>query len=130
RLEQRDGKRPVGSLGTWVVPGWAGDLSMVVALRRSYAEQSSQEMAVKIASQLTTPQTINVEGKKYTFSLRPERTYRPFSVTLLKTTHEVYTGTISSNDPQGIPKNFQSRVRIENPVTRENREVDIYMNNP
>ena len=49
--------------------------------------------------------------------------YHPFSVTLLKTTHEVYRGT-------EIPKNFQSRVRINNPQTGEAREVDIYMNNP
>ena len=43
---------------------------------------------------------------------------------LLKTTHEVYRGT-------EIPKNFQSRVSIDNPETGERgREVDIYMNSP
>ena len=41
----------------------------------------------------------------------------------MKTTHEVYAGTT-------VPKNYQSRVRLENPATGENREVDIYMNNP
>jgi cytochrome c biogenesis protein ResB len=35
----------------------------------------------------------------------------------------VYPGT-------EIPKNFQSRVRIENPATGEQREVDIRMNEP
>lgn len=54
---------------------------------------------------------------------RSERRYNPFTVQLLKTTHEVYPGT-------DIPRNFQSRVRIENPQTGENRETDIYMNNP
>ena len=36
----------------------------------------------------------------------------------------------TSTNPQGIPKNFQSRVRINNPTKGETREVDIYMNNP
>ncbi len=51
------------------------------------------------------------------------REYLPYTVQLLKTKHDVYPGT-------EIPKNFQSRVRIENPGRGENREVDIYMNNP
>ncbi|HEV7867199.1 MAG TPA: cytochrome c biogenesis protein ResB [Chthoniobacteraceae bacterium] len=114
---------PAGSLGTWVAPGWAGDEAMVVALRRSYERQAGRETAVKIASQLTEPQVIEANGRKYTFSLRPTRAYKPFSVTLLKTAHDVYPGT-------EIPKNFSSRVRLENPGAGENREVDIYMNNP
>jgi hypothetical protein len=55
--------------------------------------------------------------------LRPVRYYEPFQLTLLKTTHEIYRGT-------DIPKNFQSRVRIDNTGTGEHREVDVYMNNP
>ncbi|MEK0446895.1 MAG: hypothetical protein RLZZ399_2216 [Verrucomicrobiota bacterium] len=69
------------------------------------------------------PQEINVAGKVFQLALRSERYVQPFSLELLKTTHEVYTGT-------DIPKNFQSRVRIENPQTQEKREVDISMNNP
>ena len=61
--------------------------------------------------------------KTWRMLLRFERHYHPFSVQLLKATHEVYRGT-------DIPKNFQSRVRIENPGKHESREVDIYMNNP
>jgi hypothetical protein len=114
---------PQGSLGTWVAPGWAGDEAMVVALRREREQQVGREMAVKIAGQMTAPQAVEVGGKKYTFSLRPVRIYKPFSVTLLKTTHELYPGS-------DVPKNYQSRVRVENPTTNENREVDIFMNNP
>ncbi len=66
---------------------------------------------------------IEVGGKTWRVAFRPERTYQTFSVKLLKTTHEVYRGT-------EIPKNFQSRIRIDNPESGENREVDIYMNNP
>jgi hypothetical protein len=62
-------------------------------------------------------------GREWRLEYRPVREYKPFALTLLKTTHEVYPGT-------DLPKNFQSRVRIQNADAREDREVDIYMNNP
>ncbi|MFM2294078.1 MAG: hypothetical protein RLZZ350_491 [Verrucomicrobiota bacterium] len=68
-------------------------------------------------------QLLELDKLNWRIALRFERIYHPFSVQLLKTTHEVYRGT-------DVPKNFQSRVRIENPVTHESREVDIFMNNP
>jgi cytochrome c biogenesis protein ResB len=79
--------------------------------------------ARKLVDRITEPQSFEVGGKRYTLVLRPERYYEPFSLILQRVTHEVYPGT-------DVPKNFQSRVRIDNPATRENREVDIYMNNP
>jgi hypothetical protein len=56
--------------------------------------------------------------------------YTPYSLSLLKATHSVYTGTATAATPDGIPKDFRSRVRLENPGTGENREVEIYMNSP
>src|SRR5262249_51145956 len=76
-----------------------------------------------LVSPLLDPQEFKVGERVWRMALRWERSYKPFSVQLLKTTHEVYRGTT-------IPRNYQSRVRIENPAKRENREVDIYMNNP
>ncbi len=73
--------------------------------------------------QLSGPQEVEVGGETWRMELRPERLYNPFTLTLLKINHEVYRGT-------EIPRNFQSRVRIDNPGTGEHREVDIYMNNP
>jgi len=70
------------------------------------------------------PQEIDLGDQKWHVALRPERRYYPFSVQLLKTTHETYPGM------PDLPRNFQSRVRIENSKTGENRETDIYMNNP
>jgi len=55
--------------------------------------------------------------------LRPERAYEPYSLTLRKATHAVYPGTQT-------PKDYRSRVRIQNPAKGEDREVEIYMNNP
>jgi hypothetical protein len=49
---------------------------------------------------------------------------------LLKATHTVYPGTITSANPQGIPKDFRSRVRLDNAQTGEKREVEISMNHP
>lgn len=92
---------PQGSLGTWL----------------AHAKLDEQE--------------IKVGDRSWRMALRFERYYHPFSIQLLRTTHEVYRGTDNprTQDP-GIPKNFQSRVRIENALRRESREVDIYMNNP
>lgn len=63
-------------------------------------------------------------------ALRPTRYYQPFSVKLLKTTHEVYPGTRTVADPRGIPRNFASRVELNRPATGERREVEISMNEP
>lgn len=122
--------RPQGSLGTWVVSAWSSDAKTAEALRISFRKQFGEQLATTMIAQLTEPQTVEVDGKKYAFALRPERVYHDFGVKLLKTTHEVYPGTVTAANPEGIPKNFQSRVRIENPQKGESREVDIYMNNP
>jgi hypothetical protein len=112
-----------GSPGSWAVSGWTTDPAMVAALQASYAQQAGADMAQKIAGQLVAPQSIEINDKKFTFSLRPARTYHPFSLTLLKATHAVYPGT-------DIPKDFRSRVLLNNPKTGENREVEISMNHP
>lgn len=85
---------PQGSLGTWLV-----------------------------STIMSQPQEFNLGNKIWRMAFRWQREYLPYSIQLLKTTHDVYPGT-------DIPKNYQSRVRIENPARGENREVDIYMNNP
>lgn len=75
-------------------------------------------------------QAIGSGGANWRATLRPTRYYQPFSVQLLKTTHDVYTGTRTASDPRGIPRNFASRVKLERPSTGERREVDISMNQP
>ncbi len=114
---------PTGSLGTWIASAWSGDSGMVEVLRDSYAQQTGPEMAQNIVARLVQPQTVTANGKAYAIKLRPERIYTPFSLTLLKATHSNYPGT-------DTPKDFRSRVRLENPQTGENREVEIFMNNP
>jgi hypothetical protein len=96
---------------------------MAFAVRISYMRQMGREMAANMVGRLTEPQTVEVGGKKYTFALRPTRAYKPYSLTLLDATHSVYPGT-------EIPKDYRSRVRINNPQKGEDREVEIYMNSP
>ena len=76
-----------------------------------------------VSPQLGAPQSFDYAGHTYRITLRFERAYKPFSLTLLKTTHDIYLGT-------DIPKNFASRIRLTTPDGRDDREVLIYMNNP
>ena len=85
---------PEGSLGTWLV-----------------------------TPQIPAPQTFDYAGRSWRITMRPARTYRPFALTLLKATHDVYPGT-------DIPKNFSSRLHLTTPDGSVDREVLIYMNNP
>jgi ResB-like family len=114
---------PQGSLGTWVAPGWAGDEVMGDAAARGFARSMGAKLAQTLHSRLTEPQSVVVDGKSFTLTLRPARAYKPYSITLLKATHDKYQGT-------EIPKDFRSRVRLQNPAKGEDREVEIYMNNP
>lgn len=114
---------PKGDLGTWVLSGWSGDSLLVESIHSSYERSVGHDSATRISDLLSAPQSVEVDGKTYSMSMRPVRAYKPYSMTLLKTTHTVYPGT-------EIPKDFRSRVRIENPESKENREVDIYMNTP
>jgi hypothetical protein len=85
--------------------------------------EKGKSLGVWMLSPYVVPQEVQVGGRTFRIALRSERYAQPFSLTLLKTTHEVYPGT-------EIPKNFQSRILLENKEKGEKREVDISMNNP
>ncbi len=72
---------------------------------------------------LEEPQVFEYEGRSWTVALRFARHYQPFSLTLLKFTHDRYPGT-------NIPKNFSSLLRLSTPDGQDDREVLVYMNNP
>lgn len=111
------------SLGKWVSSGWSSDDTMLGGVLDSYSRQMGRDMANTLVARLSERQVAEVAGKKYTFAMRPARAYEPYSLTLLKATHSDYPGT-------KIPKDFRSRVRINNPSKGEDREVEIYMNSP
>ena len=72
---------------------------------------------------LDQPQSFTFNHRSYELLLRPERYYLPFSLHLIEFRHDKYPGT-------DIPKNFSSRVRLQNLENGEDREVRIFMNNP
>jgi ResB-like family len=76
-----------------------------------------------VSPALAVPQRFDAAGRHFRIAMRRERHYEPFSLTLLKFSHDVYPGT-------DIPKNFSSRVRINPADGSAPREVLIYMNNP
>ena len=76
-----------------------------------------------VSAWLDRPQTFTFNHRTYELLLRPERYYLPFSLHLIEFRHDKYPGT-------DIPKNFSSRVRLQNLENREDREVLIFMNNP
>jgi hypothetical protein len=79
--------------------------------------------AYLVSAWFNQPQRFSYNGRNYEMALRPTRYYMPFSVSLLEFHHDDYPGT-------DIPRNFSSRVRVQNPQNKEDREVLIYMNNP
>jgi ResB-like family len=92
-----------GAIGTWLVTTIAGTGSSAPVLRPA--------------------QTFQHAGRSYVIAMRFKRSYKPFTLTLQKFSHDKYSGT-------EIPKNFSSRIRLETPAGKEDREVLIYMNNP
>jgi hypothetical protein len=76
-----------------------------------------------VSGWLDRPQQFIYDGHTYELLLRQERFYLPFSLHLIEFRHDKYPGT-------DIPKNFSSRVRLQNVGNHEDREVLIYMNNP
>jgi len=72
---------------------------------------------------VTAPQTFKFNGRTYEIALRQERYYTPYSIKLLKFTHELYPGT-------DIPKDFASTIHLTDPSTGDDRDIRIYMNSP
>lgn len=68
-------------------------------------------------------QQVLVDGKTYDVALRFKRTYKPYSVALLKVTTQFYPGT-------DIPKDYSSVVRLKDPDHKEDMQYKIYMNQP
>ena len=61
--------------------------------------------------------------RRYVLQLRFKRIYKPYTIKLLKFTHENYLGT-------DLPRNFASRVELIDPANGVDREVVISMNHP
>jgi len=76
-----------------------------------------------VAAGLQEPQSFELDGHELQLALRYQRTYQPYRVHLLEFRHDKFVGT-------EIPRNFSSRVRIEDPAHGTDREAVISMNQP
>ena len=68
------------------------------------------------------PDTVMVDGKTYELWLRFKRVYKPYTIHLIKFTHEKYIGT-------DTPKDFASEIRLTDPEA-QHRTVRVWMNHP
>jgi ResB-like family len=105
-----------GPIGEWVVSTW---FNRYPAFKELQADIGSIMPDVKVAA----PQTFTFNGRNYEIALRPERYYIPYSIKLLAFNHDRYPGT-------DVPKDYSSRIHLNNPATGEDRDIRIYMNNP
>jgi hypothetical protein len=105
-----------GPIGEWVVSTW---FTRWPAFTELQTDIGSIMPDVKVSA----PQTFAFNGRTYEIALRPARYYNPYSVKLLAFNHDRYPGT-------DVPKNFSSRIHLNNPATGEDRDILIYMNNP
>ena len=76
-----------------------------------------------VSTQIPMPQRFDYKGRQWKISMRFARMYHPFSITLLKFSHDIYPGT-------DIPKNFSSKIHLVSNDGTTNRNFLIYMNNP
>ena len=97
--------------------------NLPLALVELVAPEGSQGTWLVTAHPGLSPQNFEYGGRRYTIALRFSRGYKPFTLTLLKFSHDRYAGT-------EIPKNFSSNIRLQTPGGADDREVLIYMNNP
>jgi ResB-like family len=97
--------------------------SVVIEIAPMRGESTAAPATWLVSDQLVEPQTFSIAGKNWRLVMRPERYYKPYSLTLQKFTHERYAGT-------QIAKNFASHAVLADPERNENRDVLIYMNHP
>jgi hypothetical protein len=76
-----------------------------------------------VSEALGMPQTFLCGGRTWSIAARPARHYKPFSIKLVKFTHERYPGT-------EIPKNFSSSIFLTDHEKGTSRDALIYMNHP
>ena len=76
-----------------------------------------------VCNAFTDTQSFTFDDRTFTIELRQRRRYEPYKLTLLDFSHDKYPGT-------EIPRNFSSKVRLEDPRNHTSREVLIYMNHP
>jgi hypothetical protein len=105
-----------GTIGEWTVSPWFTRFP-------GYEELQQGVAGMLPGLSLTDPQRFTFQGRSYQIAMRPVRYYEPYSITLLAFHHDLYAGT-------DIPKNFSSKIHLNDPSTGAQQDNLIYMNNP
>jgi hypothetical protein len=105
-----------GPVGDWLVSTWLTRWPW-------FAELQQDIGAMMPGVELSAPQSFTFNGRTYQIALRPVRYYEPFTITLLAFNHDIYPGT-------DIPKNFSSKIHLDDPRAGTHQDNLIYMNNP
>ncbi len=97
--------------------------TLVTIYTNATGGQRSEVLGTWLVREFMAPQSFTYEDREYTLTVRREREYTPYEITLLDFSHDRYLGT-------NIPKNFSSQVLISDKRTGLEQEFLIYMNNP
>jgi ABC-type transport system involved in cytochrome c biogenesis permease subunit len=97
--------------------------SAYVTLRDKESGKPLATYLVSLWLRLQPPQPVKIGDKNYDLALRWKRTYKPYSVHLIKFRFDRYEGTTTA-------KNFSSLVRLTDKEWGVDREVLIRMNEP
>ncbi len=88
-----------------------------------FKKDTDESLGTWLVSAVLEPQPLQIDDKEYFISLRYTRYYKPFTLTLLEFRFDRYIGT-------DIPKNYSSRLVLNDPERGVSREVIIRMNEP
>jgi hypothetical protein len=105
-----------GAVGDWTVSTWMTRFPEFENLQASLG-------GVLGDTPVNQPQGFTFGGRTWQIALRPVRYYKPYNITLLAFHHDLYLGT-------DVPKNYSSKIHLNDPATGEDRDILIYMNNP
>jgi hypothetical protein len=86
-------------------------------------KDSGREIGTYLVSIWLQDQKVEVGGQTYEIALRFKRIYKPYTIYLEEFHHDVFLGTDKA-------KNYASDIRLVDPTTGEDREVNISMNDP
>jgi hypothetical protein len=104
-----------GAKGEWTLSNWMVEERLIANVQRNLRRFYPADFA--------EPKKFSHQGRDYLLIMRPQRFYKPYSMTLKEFRFDRYLGT-------DVPKNYSSRVELAHSITGEDREVLIYMNNP
>ena len=98
-------------------------VNLPAAYVRLTEKETGKPLGTYLVDVLLDPQTVKLGDKQYDIALRFQRDYKPYTMHLYQVQAEMYLGT-------AIPRNYESKLQLVDPVRQANRNVAIRMNEP